>query len=256
LVLVEGQDDHEAYQELFHDRRAELKFHGCGGCIAAEQLFGELESHSIYQRVYLILDRDFRDETEVEETRAAVSARRFVLRRYAMENYLLEPAAVCEELRVPIGEVSSSQVRDELLRICSDLLPVMAANWVFKEAFEAGDSHAKYFREGDDRIGHRSLIVAAAAERLGCSEVNLEEKMKAKEAMIAAALDSGEMPHSFINGKYILFLVHKKFIHANTGPRIKLWRKYLARTVRVQKLIDADLLEIMNRVIRDLPAGL
>jgi len=76
------------------------------------------------------------------------SAHLFILRRYALENYLLEPFAVWEELRIYPSKsfkvADSSAMEKELLKLCEQLKTLIAANSVIYEA----STGAKYFKEG------------------------------------------------------------------------------------------------------------
>ena len=101
LVWVEGTDDEETFREWFAERRDEIEFYAAGGWRNVEHKLQEYLNY--VQCVFGIVDRDFRSDADVTAMLEDPAARLFILRRYAIENYLLEPAALCEELRVYCG---------------------------------------------------------------------------------------------------------------------------------------------------------
>jgi hypothetical protein len=250
LVLVEGPTDVDVFKEWYRDRLSQIAFYPAEGHPNVESFLNEILAKSVTRRAYGIIDRDFRDEAEVNAALADPGGHLFILYRYAIENYLLEPAAVLEELRQYHG--TGLAVDDEaimaqsLLDICRWLKPVMAANWVFWEKDVAqGSSRVESFGEGfpaDDR----PLLIRETARRLGCSEEEAERRVVEKEARIDAALGQLESAYARINGKHILERLFKTYqIHTTKDH----FRRLLARTVKTQLGVHDHIRAIVNRRI-------
>ena len=134
LVLVEGDTDLAAFNEWFLERDAELLFHVPGGGGEGVRAFlQQTLDASVTKRVYGIIDRDFRAEAEVEDCLNDAASHLFILRRYCLENYLLEPEVLREELRVYYGAKfvvpDVTTIQNDLLQMCRQLGAAMAANW-------------------------------------------------------------------------------------------------------------------------------
>lgn len=253
LVLVEGVDDAAVYSELFQEALGAVMFHDCGGGQAAEQEFAVLSELSTQKQVYVILDRDFRDAAEVDAWRADGGGRRFVLRYYAVENYLLHPEAVWGALRglkgaaFPVSD--AAQMNEKLRALCHDLAPVMAVNWLLLEDCSAGRGHLgeRYFARGDERIGDRDAILRAAAKKLECSVEECEQRVRGKEERLSPALRELSSAYEFINGKHLLFRVWKLFL--GRGVEDTYLRNLLVQRTRERSLVASDLRDILQRIL-------
>jgi hypothetical protein len=160
--------------------------------------------------------------------------------RYAIENYLLEPTAVAEEVRMLSNEEpTAADIETYILQVCRDLASMMAANWVFTEA-----GTGRFFREGHDLV-ERTLVVNRVATEIGCSTVQADEKITIKEGLIAPLLPTLETAYLRINGKHILFHVHKKYIQKELTQENL--RKYLARTIKDRIGIPEDIKLIVEQ---------
>ncbi len=217
LVLLEGASDVAVFREWYRDRRDVVEFFSLEtpqGVSGVKTLLARIlaQSTSPNPREYGIIDRDFRSDAEVEKAIADPNAHLFILRRYCIENYLLEPVAVAEEVRVLSGadaDAPNPQVMEaELLRLCRDLHTMMAANWVF---FDKG--RGRYFTEGHDLVD-RQTVVARVVRELGCSPADAEAAVSKKEALIEPLLSSLEAAHRRINGKPLLFQAHRRLIQS------------------------------------------
>ena len=138
LVIVEGADDKAVFNEWYPEGQHNILYHEAGGSEGVQRLLQEILTQTPVKRAFGIMDRDFRSAAEVEERLSDPGEHLFVLRRYAIENYLLEPAAIQEQLApfyanafvVPDTETISR----DLLQFCRTLRTLMAANWVFSDA--------------------------------------------------------------------------------------------------------------------------
>ena len=233
LVLLEGASDVVVFREWYRDRRDVVEFFSPEtpqGVSGVQTLLGRIlaQSTSPNPREYGIIDRDFRADAEVEAALADPNAHLFILRRYCIESYLLEPAAVAEEVRVLSGADANApnpQVMEaELLGLCRNLHTMMAANWVF---FDVG--RGRYFTEGHNLVD-RQTVVACVVRELGCSLTDAEAAVSEKEGLIEPLLLILETAYWRINGKHLLFQIHKRFVRS--GATRDQFRSLLARAVK------------------------
>ncbi len=234
LVLLEGASDVAVFREWYRDRRDVVEFFSLEtpqGVSGVKILLARIlaQSTSPNPREYGIIDRDFRSDAEVEEALANPNEHLFILRRYCIENYLLEPVAVAEEVRVLSGadaDAPNPQVMEaELLGLCRDLHTMMAANWVFSEAVRK-----KYFQSGHTLPINSQAVIAQVARELGRSEVDAEAAVSKKEGLIEPLLLILETAYWRINGKHLLFHIHKEFVRS--GATRDQFQNLLARAVK------------------------
>lgn len=218
IVLVEGEDDRDALREWFSEHRPEIEFYDCGGAAHLEPLLNELLKHSTLKRAYAISDRDFRTEVEVAASYAPGS-HLFILRRYALENYLLEPRPVWQVLTLRHPEKltrwpNEQAMADRLLELCQMLKSLMAANWLFYEENRAQylasgvTKKLEYFSIGYDPL--RLTVVQESARQLGCTDADAEARIAMKEQVLDQQLSQLETAHQVIDGKRLLHWVQRE----------------------------------------------
>lgn len=249
LVLLEGDDDVEILEEWFRDDLSELFFYAAEGYPNVESYLNILLNYSTKKRIFGILDRDFKSEQEVNNSYTDNDSQLFILRRYAIENYLLEPLAVWEELRVYHGRdftIDNAQTMEQkLMNICRQLKTIMAANWIIHES----STGTEYFSKGH-QICNRDIIIRQASIRLGYDRNLTEQKIKEKEIIIESALNTISEAYTVINGKHILHQVFEKYINAvKRGLRKEHFRNLLARTVKEKIGLHSDILLIIRQRI-------
>ena len=152
IVLVEGRDDCGVLREWFEEQRPELEFCDTGGKAHLQPLLNLAIQYSSLKRVFAISDRDFCTDDEVTASYADGS-HLFFLRRYALENYLLEPAPLRQIFKIqePSRFSDEAVVTNRLLDLCRKVKSLMAANWLLWEenrlAYSEGASlgHLSFF---------------------------------------------------------------------------------------------------------------
>lgn len=248
LVLLEGASDVAVFREWYRNRRDVIEFFSPEipqGRSGVENLLNRIlaRSTSPNPREYGIVDRDFRDDAEVEASLNDPARHLFILRRYCIENYLLEPAAVAEEVRVlsvPNANAPDAQVMEaELLQMCRRLHTMMAANWVFSEA-----GRGRHFSEGHQPVD-REATIARVVEELGCTPAEAETAVSEKEAAIEPLLSSLGSAYRRINGKHLLFQIHQTFIRS--GVTRDQLRSLLARAVRERVGLHEEIRTIIEQ---------
>ncbi len=147
LVFLEGKDDVEVFKTWFSEDLDNIYFHDAGGCQNVEIFLNETLAQSSKKQIYGIIDRDFRTEQDVNASLNNGTKHLFILKRYALENYLLEPFAVWEELRIypstSFDVPNSNTMETELLKLCEQLTTLMAANWVIYDSSITENADAK-----------------------------------------------------------------------------------------------------------------
>ncbi|HAI70569.1 MAG TPA: hypothetical protein DCM38_14170 [Gammaproteobacteria bacterium] len=248
LVLLEGKDDIEVFEEWFMENLSDICFHAPGGCSNVETFLQETLEKSEKGEVYGIIDRDFRTKQEVNAS-LSESAHLFILKRYALENYLLEPFAVWEELRIYPSKsfkvADSSAMEKELLKLCEQLKTLIAANSVIYDA----STGAKYFKEGYI-MSDRANIIQQTSKRLNWELAKVEQKIAEKEIIIQSKLDSIDNAYQMIDGKQLLHQILYQYTdEPKTKIRVEHFRRLLTRTVKEKIGLHTDILWIIKQRI-------
>lgn len=164
------------------------------------------------------------------------------MRRYSIENYLLEPAAVAEELRVLSGSdpaaPGAATLASDLLEMCRQLSLMMAANWLCHEA-----RCGAYYPEAHDIMG-RDAVVEKFRKDHACSKERAAQLLAEKEALLGPLLIALDTAHTRINGKHLLFHVYKRY--TKTGINKDQFRSLLARTIKEKIGLHADIRAIVE----------
>ena len=230
IVLVEGEDDRDVLRDWFKEFLSQVEFFACGGISNLNKLLEELLNRGKMKRAYGITDRDFRSEAEVNSSYAEDS-HSFILRRYALENYLLEPKPLWELMKLWDKKITDTMPDEQtmanwLLDHCRSLRSVMAANWVFYETnqtrYRSAGVTAKleYFSTGHET--DRQIVIQRATKRLQCDEAEAELQIAEKEQEVDRYLTDLSNAHQVIDGKRILHCINQEFFKTDTGRLFRL----------------------------------
>ena len=252
VVLVEGDVDREVLREWFEAERVEVEFYDCGGIIPLTKLLNEYLSNSTQKRAYGITDRDFRSDEEVEASYAE-SSHQFILRRYAMENYLLETKPLWEVLKERHPEIikdlpDEQAMAENLLERCRTLKSIMAANWVFSDKNKAQQqatgetAKLEYFSPG--HALERAKVIQKTADKMQCSEAEAENLIAEKEQITESHFAQLETAHQVIDGKRLLHWVQREQFKVGEGY----FRRRLTREAKIYSL-PSDLAHIVQERI-------
>jgi len=244
LVLLEGDDDVEVFREWYRHSLNQLEFHPSGGHGNVRAYLAQIK------RAYGIIDRDFRTEAEVEQSLNDLPSRLFILRRYATENYLLEPEALWEELRL-IDEKITPHITDltqVLLQLCHQFKSIMAAHWLFSDKHIAmGQATIEYFSIGFP-TDNRPLLLTQTAQKLGCSIEDAQAQIEQKEQLLDSYLNKLDTAYQVIDGKRLFGKIFPEFKIPTAKDH---FRRLLARATR-EKGLHADIKYIIEQRILDL----
>lgn len=252
VVLVEGESDRDALREWFSEFRPEVEFYESDGQAHLEPLLTELLKQSTLKRAYAIADRDFRTTAEVEASYAE-NSHLFFLRRYALENYLLETLPLWQIFKIhdPAKFADEAAISQRLLALCRKLTSVMAANWLLWEK-----NHATYAVSGVTQelesyfsLGfepERAVILRAVAGRLKEAEAEIDRRLQVKEAEIEQQLGELAQAHSFIDGKRLLHWLQRE----DFGRGEDVLRRWLIREGKLAG-VQADLKSlVLDRILK------
>jgi hypothetical protein len=225
LVLVEGGDDRYILNEWYPEGDHNILYHvPSGGKPGVERLLDEVLTQTSLRRAFGLIDRDYRSQAEVDQRLSNPDEHLFIWPRYELENYLLLPKAIREELHVYYrGKATTpteAEIENKLFSLCQQLCPLMAANWACL------DARAEYFREGFP-LDNRTNLIHVTAAKLACSEAEAEQRIAAKEALLLPMMASLEQAHCGIKGKHLLYQLHALYVSQVTGVGGGLSREYL-----------------------------
>ena len=253
IVLVEGNDDQYVLRKWFKELLSEVEFYACGGIINLNKLLEELLNRGTLKRAYGIADRDFRSAAEVNNSYHEDS-HLFILRRYALENYLLEPKALWEVLTLrhpPIeADLPDEQTMEtRLLEICRTLKCIVAANWLYydenKTQYQSSGQTAKlqYFKVGHDRDRH--IVIDQAAKQLKCDKDDCEKRVVEREKIVDQHLVNLDSAHQIIDGKRILHWIHRDLFKTDYDYLFRL----LTNEVRPHSLPNDIVTVVRDRIL-------
>ena len=225
LVLVEGDDDKYILNEWYPEGDHNILYHvPTGGNSGVERLLDEVLTQTSLRRAFGIIDRDYRGQADVDHRLNNPDEHLFIWPRYELENYLLLPKAIREELHVfyrgKTTVPTEAEIENKLFLLCQQLCPLMAANWACL------DAESEYFPEAFP-LNDRARLVQVAATKFGCSEAEAEQRIAAKEALLQPMMVTLEQPHSGIKGKHLLHQLHALYIAKVPGIGGSLSKDYL-----------------------------
>ena len=252
IVLVEGNDDQYVLRKWFKELLSEVEFYACGGIINLNKLLEELLNRGTLKRAYGIADRDFRSAAEVHNSYLEDS-HLFILRRYALENYLLEPKPLWDVLTLrhpPIeADLPDEQAMEiRLLEICLTLKCIVAANWLYydenktQRQSSGQTAKLKYFKVGHDRDRH--IVIEQAAKQLKCDKEDCEKRIAEREKIVDQHLVNLDSAHQIIDGKRILHWIRRDLFQTEYDYLFRL----LTNEVRLHSL-PSDVVKIVKHRI-------
>lgn len=248
---MEGDDDKYILNEWYPEGDHNILYHvPPGGNSGVEKLLDKVLTQTALRRAFGIIDRDYRSQAEVDQRLSNPEEHLFIWPRYELENYLLLPNAIREELHVYYrGKATApteAEIENKMFELCQRLCPVMAANWA---CLDAG---TEYFREGFP-LDNRANLVHVAAAKLGCSETEAERRVAAKEALLQPVMASLEQAHSSIKGKHLLYQLHALYVSQvagiGGGLSAEYFKSLLARAVKRSGLHEDIKTIIEQRVL-------
>ena len=173
-----------------------------------------------------------------------------ILRLSEIENYLLEPIALLEELRIyptkPSFNITDSiSMEKGLLELCDKLTTIVAANLLLHKE----STREKYFTSSYNIVhNNREDIIQQTAKRLNWEFAKTEQRITEQENLIESKLDSLDNAYKIIDGKRLLNQIMLEYTsESKTAKRLEHLRKLLTR--RIKEEIHEDILFIIQRRI-------
>jgi hypothetical protein len=253
IVLVEGPSDRDVLREWFKEFLSEVEFYDCGGISNLIKLLEDLLKLGTLKRAYGIHDRDFRSDDDVNESYHEDS-HLFILRWYAIENFLLAPKSLWEVLTLRHPQIKDDlpdepAMETRLLEICRTLKCIVAANWLYYDENEVQYQNTgqtaklEYFPIGYPHDRH--LVIKQATKQLKCDEDDCEKRIAEREEVIERYLTDLNSAHQVVDGKRILHWIDHH--HFKTG-RDYLFR-LLTKEVRLQSLPNDIIRIVQDRIL-------
>jgi hypothetical protein len=258
-VIVEGVTDSTIFQTWYPEKdfgdrltiRPCRKEGGGKRCVKSRleevRKFGETFGMDI--PVYGIIDRDFCDDATVQVSLDTPEERLFILSRYCIENYVLEPGLVHRELeksqsKIPVLDQTS--MAEEMLEICRKLKTRMAIHWVFIEASENESASATFFPEGQDLEERKETIRQAMGKQKFCDEDEFQRRIQEKEERIEQSLTTLDSAHKYTDGKHLLAQIRRYYKPGLNNDDV--FRNHLVSEVKTAG-IHQDIRDIIERRI-------
>jgi hypothetical protein len=183
VVFVEGEDssvDKEILEDVFADHRHQVSFVPVGSASTLEWVGRRgvevWQKASRHGQFFLVRDRDFLSEEQVQELSRELQGRVWVWSRYHIENFLLNSEAIFRALkRAGVHQFETAQeVEDELKRVADTLHDETLARWVGTELnMEFGWQDFR-ISGGPNPIGQLEAKAEAASKRT-------EEKLRPEQ---------------------------------------------------------------------------
>jgi len=179
VVFVEGDSDKEVLETLFPEYRKRISFiqtQGVSSLMGINQKVADLlEQASKYSSFYLIRDRDFLTDQQIEELRRQYNNRIYVWKRFHIENYFLDSNlifSVLKDLR-NLTFKDEQSIEKELLKIANELKEQLIADWInYELTREIGRLD---FKVGGDGILEEKMV-ARINEKLRKLNTQLSDK--------------------------------------------------------------------------------
>ncbi|MBI5082718.1 MAG: hypothetical protein HZB17_15650 [Chloroflexi bacterium] len=229
-ILVEGEEqgsDASLLKYILRSTTSEVAFFGRDGRARVSDELREMVRQLPAESVFAILDRDFEGSQTVEQCFAPnYRGHRFIWRRCAIENYLLEPAWIAEAIgefyalrpdRIPELLQTANAVQQFLLHWAKMLLPQVAGNAVIADLSKqiedrglsiAGRSYFdEIFERDSDYIKSRLLAHYSAYSNLAGDLLSTNSIVQRYEHYLEVmALSTANLAtaHQVISGKLLL----------------------------------------------------
>jgi len=220
IIYVEGKSDQKILERWFLD----LKFEDAKGKNKVQSKAKE------YHENWGLLDRDFADDKDVEASRQN-NSRVIILRRYSIENYLLEPsiiAAVAQEFAQQYSDLKKwtdkNFVQSKLLQWANDLSTYATANYLISQWKVVVESDFRRYIRGPlpphTILTYEEVVLdlKKRLDRLPPSQ-DLDELFKQTYGDIVNDVTQLDGVHRWIDGKVLLqsMLYHEAFGPHNFG---------------------------------------
>jgi Protein of unknown function (DUF4435) len=251
IVLLEGEDDKYLFKKLFRDNLADVYFYYCDGKRKIPELFEYISSIARRKSIYAIIDRDFSSEESVEASYSDGS-RYFILRRFEMENYLIESRLILvtatdihhKKLSENCPDICEENISDFLLQKSNELRSLVIANAVFFDVrFEAT---IEPYTLQTNEIPAKEQIAEKLMEKLGCSNYEAISKITQKTEAFQNHFDNVENAHKVVSGKEMMTWIHRQYRFVKD---INFTFRMLINQCLLQKYVPPNLKIIMERVI-------
>ncbi len=236
VIFVEGKTDKEFFELLFEDYKELISFVQSTGINnlmrvsnAVVDLLSEASKASDF---YLIRDKDYLVQSQIDELREKLNQKVHILKRYHIENYFLDGTAILSAMKnLGLTEYTDPKKIEEELKLIADVqINDIIAQWI---AFELHDELRKYdFKVGGDNLEDRLLQrVSSQKDKINdlLDEKKVLEGLKEKEQYVRGKWEvmwkefppGRDILKEFVN-KHVDGVKYDRFIHLLVTESIRL----------------------------------
>lgn len=228
VVLVEGKDDVETFEQWFPDLKSKLLFYDCEGYTKVEDWLSEILSDGRYRNVFGIRDRDLDylpTESKVTQcyNKKSKNVRLYITRLRNLENYLVDTQLLYDFFKAfdrdKFDYQNTSQLENELMKIGQNLIPVTAANMVIAEnntSIPNDQEKPSEFPVGALFNSDKKDTITATVSKTGKSKAEITRQINPKITNIKQSAISLSKLNEYIDGKRYLMAIKTKYGFTST----------------------------------------
>jgi predicted ATPase len=258
VVFVEGKEansDKRLLDRLIAPQFPGVNFIAGGSCeslLSAGTRANRLLSEACTNGDFLaIVDRDYRDDQEMERLAAGYNGRLFMWEVHEIENLLIEPAILFETLKFLDHlkpEEDCHTILDALKAVAVDLKDWIAADWVAWEFDKAFQPPSRRIGGDDPKGSLQSYATALQSKVLVATDAgNLDARFQEKVSQVGAVLSDGSWLR-VLPGKQLL----KKFLERYPTLRPDDYMR-AATSIVLDRRLSVPELDRLKSVLRQLP---
>ncbi len=259
VVLVEGKDDVETFEQWFPNLKSKLLFYDCSGKTKVEDWLNEIISDGRYLNVFGIRDRDldFPNPQSIQQCYDSncKGVRLYVTRQRNLENYLVAPQLLFDFFKAYDRDKFEcrdvAQLEVDLLKIGKNLIYVTAANMVIHDVNKStptGQHMPTEFSPGAFYKTNKANITRATASVLAKSQTEITRLINPKINMLNQTANSLDRLNQFIDGKGYLVAIKA---HYNFTSDANQFYNLLCDRIPSQNKIPDDIKYIVEERILD-----
>lgn len=223
VVLVEGKDDVETFEQWFPDLKSKLLFYDCTGYTKVEDWLSQILTDGHYLNVFGIRDRDLDylpTESKVTQcyNKKSKNVRLYITRLRNLENYLVDAQLLYDFFKALHRDKfkcqDTTQLENELLKIGQQLINVTAANMVIAEnnaSVPADQEKPTEFATGALFNANKKDTITATASKTRKSKAEITRQINPKITNIKQSAISLSKLNEYVDGKRYLMAIKTKY---------------------------------------------
>jgi predicted ATPase len=259
IVFVEGPTDKELLQTLFEDYGDLVSFvetKGVGRLMSLGEIFSQATK---YDSIYMIRDRDFLTDREIDSMLEKYGDNVFVWKRRTLENYLLDPKIILKSLNLLGAKnfLTEDEVLTALKSIADDLKYETVGDLLKFEMNRRLDQPDFGFPRCCKENELQDIIMRSVEARRKrtleiLDETSVKTMIKAKIDLLTSSWDT--QWSELCDGKRLL----QEFIDRHVKPEggsigLTIFRRIIVGQMKETKSVPDDIKAVMKKVLEGLP---